>query len=76
MTALEARFGIAVRNAREAQGWSQEQLAEAADLNRSYLGEIERGQVCPSLATIGKLATAFGWRPSQLVSRCEEHSAA
>ena len=43
MTTLVKGFGIAVRQSREAQGWSQERLAEQSDLNRSYVGEIERG---------------------------------
>lgn len=39
---LRQRFGQVVRMTREDRGWSQEQLAGRADLNRSYLGEIER----------------------------------
>ena len=75
MSLLETRFGHAVREAREKRGWSQERLAEVADLNRSYLGEIERGLVTPSLATIGKLAFALGLAPSALISRCEKSAA-
>ena len=67
------RFGKAVKEFRAAQGWSQEQLAGRADLNRSYLGEIERGSAMPSLATVVKLATALGVSPSALV-RSEEHT--
>jgi transcriptional regulator with XRE-family HTH domain len=48
-----------VRRLREAQGWSQERLAEHADLNRSYIGEIERGVVIASLLTVEKLAGAL-----------------
>ena len=33
MTTLVKGFGIAVRQSREAQGWSQERLAEQSDLN-------------------------------------------
>ena len=71
MRPLEKRFGHVVREARSERGWSQEQLAEAADLNRSYLGEIERGQVVPSILTAAKLAQALETRLSMLVSRCE-----
>ena len=45
MTPAIERFGGAVRRLREGHGWSQELLAEKADLNRSYLGEVERGCV-------------------------------
>jgi ribosome-binding protein aMBF1 (putative translation factor) len=54
MTALVESFGIAVRQLREAQGWSQEGLAERSDLNRSYVGEIERGSVIASMVTVAR----------------------
>ncbi|PLZ03867.1 XRE family transcriptional regulator [Burkholderia sp. WAC0059] len=60
MSALVRNFGVAVRQLREAHAWSQEQLAEYAGLNRSYVGEIERGTAIASLVTLGKLAEAFG----------------
>ena len=41
---LPQRFGRVVRRTREDHCWSQEQLAGRADLNRSYLGEIERAE--------------------------------
>jgi len=44
MSQLPNHFGLALRNLREQKGWSQEALAEHADLNRSYVGELERGQ--------------------------------
>lgn len=71
MSTLELHFGQAVRAARNTRGWSQEELAEIANLNRSYLGEIERGVVTPSLATIGKIAAALQLRPSVLISQSE-----
>jgi transcriptional regulator with XRE-family HTH domain len=75
MSQLEKQFGQAVRAAREQKGWSQELLAEAANLNRSYLGEIERGLVTPSLATISKLAAGLGIAPSALISLSETAAA-
>ncbi|HEX3138704.1 MAG TPA: helix-turn-helix transcriptional regulator [Rhizobacter sp.] len=65
------RFGIVVRRLREARGWSQERLAGHADLNRSYMGEIERATVMPSLATAAKLAQALEVPLSHLISQCE-----
>jgi XRE family transcriptional regulator, regulator of sulfur utilization len=57
---LVRNFGAAVRHLRELQGWSQEQLAEHAGLNRSYVGEIERGSAIASIVTVDKLARALG----------------
>ncbi|MBB5415089.1 transcriptional regulator with XRE-family HTH domain [Paraburkholderia atlantica] len=59
MSGLVREFGAAVRRIRETYGWSQEQLAEYAELNRSYVGEIERGAAIASIVTVDKLARAF-----------------
>ena len=64
-------FGITVRQLRETRQWSQEQLAEVADLNRSYVGEIERGRVVASILTIEKIAKAFGVPSSRLLEQSE-----
>jgi transcriptional regulator with XRE-family HTH domain len=69
--APSARFGRVVRELRESRGWSQEYLAGQASLNRSYMGEIERSSVMPSLATAEKLARALDVALSVLISRCE-----
>ena len=71
MTTTSKRFGRVVREARESRGWSQEQLAGQASLNRSYMGEIERSVAMPSLATAEKLAGALDVALSELISRCE-----
>ncbi|MFT4047646.1 MAG: helix-turn-helix transcriptional regulator [Solimonas sp.] len=73
--AIHKAFGRVVRRTRELRGWSQETLAEAADLNRSYLGEVERGLVSPSLATIFKLAGALDHTPSSLFGALEKDAA-
>ena len=70
------RFGPVIRELRESRGWSQEQLAGQASLNRSYMGEIERSVAMPSLATAEKLAHALDVALSELISRCERHAAA
>jgi XRE family transcriptional regulator, regulator of sulfur utilization len=59
MSEFVRSFGAVVRSLREARAWSQEQLAEHAGLNRSYVGEIERGVAIASIVTVDKLARAF-----------------
>ena len=71
MSNVSERFAIVVRQLREARGWSQERLAHRAQLNRSYMGEIERATAMPSLAIAGKLALALEVPLSELISRCE-----
>ncbi|CAN7775129.1 helix-turn-helix transcriptional regulator [Variovorax sp. LjRoot84] len=65
-------FGVVVRQLREAQGWSQERLAERSSLNRSYVGEIERGSVIASIVTAQKLAHSLGIHSAALFAHCEE----
>jgi transcriptional regulator with XRE-family HTH domain len=72
MKQLSDQFGGVVRRSRETNGWSQEVLAERAGLNRSYLGEIERGSAVPSLMTIAKIAHALEVRLSTLIAHCEQ----
>jgi len=61
------RFGAVVRELRERQGWTQEDLAERADMNASYLGFVERGDNVPTLTIIIQLADGLGVRPEDLV---------
>jgi transcriptional regulator with XRE-family HTH domain len=65
------QFSMVLRQLREERGWSQEQLAGRADLNRSYLGEVERGSAVPSIVTVSKLARALEIRMSSMIARCE-----
>jgi transcriptional regulator with XRE-family HTH domain len=71
MSLIAEHFGLAVRQLRERRGWSQEELAGRADLNRSYVGELERGQAIASLVTLDKLALALGVSPTTLLARAE-----
>ena len=53
------RFGATVRTRREAQKLSQEKLAELADLDRTYIGGIERGERNLGLLNIVRVAKAL-----------------
>lgn len=66
-------FGRIIKNLREERGISQEILADRADLNRSYVGEVERGTAMPSLSTITKLARALNLSAADLLARYESH---
>jgi transcriptional regulator with XRE-family HTH domain len=71
MDQIVSSFGTAVRHLREQRSWSQETLAEHANLNRSYIGELERGQAIPSLLTLKKLSSALGVTLSNLLVHAE-----
>lgn len=55
----QALFGSRIRSIRETAGLSRETVAERADINPNYLGEIERGEKWPSLEVIERLASAL-----------------
>jgi transcriptional regulator with XRE-family HTH domain len=73
---ISISFGRIVKNIREERGISQEILADRADLNRSYVGEVERGTAMPSLSTITKLARALNLSAADLLTRYENYEKA
>ncbi|WP_428685726.1 helix-turn-helix domain-containing protein [Sphingopyxis sp.] len=46
-------LGVNVRHQRKLKGITQEQLAAAADMERSYISDLERGTRNPSVAALG-----------------------
>jgi len=65
-------FGEVLRELRLAKGLTQDQLAEAADTERSHISSIERAERGPSLPTILALAAALQIEAGDLVSRVEK----
>lgn len=57
--AVKAAFGQRVRELRTKKGLSQEGLALACDLDRTYIGGVERGERNVSLVNIKKIADAL-----------------
>ena len=60
--------GTNVRRLRVAQKLTQEQLAHDAEIDLTYLGGIERGRRNPSIEVLGRLASALGTHPRDLVN--------
>ena len=71
-SSAHAAFGEAIRQMRGELGLSQEALAEACDLDRTYISGIERGSRNPSLTNILKIAAALSARPADLLLRTED----
>jgi ribosome-binding protein aMBF1 (putative translation factor) len=69
---IQALFGSRIRSIREGANFSREVVAEKADINANYLGEIERGEKWPSLdgdPSSGRSTTSFAVRISRIRKR-------
>lgn len=68
---LEHEFGRRVRERRLELGMSQEDLAHACGLHRTYIGSVERGRRNISLVNIVRIADALGVDPGRLLWHIE-----
>jgi transcriptional regulator with XRE-family HTH domain len=57
---VKIAFGQKVRDIRLKKSLSQEGLAEKCELDRSYIGGVERGERNVSLVNISRIANALG----------------
>lgn len=68
---LEEVFGNVLRTLRNERGLSQEALAHEADLDRTFISMLERGQRLPSIATLLAVARPLGLIGAELMARTE-----
>lgn len=61
------RFGERVRELRKEQGYSQENFAYACELDRTYVGGIERGERNVALRNIERIAATLGISVAELM---------
>lgn len=64
---VQKTFGERVRTLRKGKGLSQEALALTCNLDRTYIGGVERGERNISLLNIHKVAAALGISPRELL---------
>lgn len=60
-----------MREARQRKGMSQEQLAEAAGLDRSFVSLVERGIQSPNLVVLLEIARVLDVSASELIASVE-----
>lgn len=66
---IREAFARNLRQIRHKKGLSQEALADAADIDRTYVSALERGVYSPSITIVDKLAAALGVEPEALMQR-------
>lgn len=64
-------LGEAIRRVRLSMGISQEKLALMAEVDRSYVGRVERGDNNVAILTLARLAQALGLSMTQLMQEAQ-----
>ena len=65
-------FARNLRAVRQARGLSQEELADQAELDRTYISSLERGRYYASLKSIAKIAKVLELEPAELLAKDED----
>lgn len=66
--------GRVIQNFREEKGLSQEVVSSFADIGRTHLSAIERGERRPTLETFYRIAYALKIKPSDLMRAIEDEN--
>ncbi|MBI3377773.1 MAG: helix-turn-helix transcriptional regulator [Nitrospirae bacterium] len=66
---IPIELGKRIRTLRKLRGLTQEELGEKSGISYKFIGEIERGEVNPSLNSLIQIAKALGIH----VSECFPH---
>ncbi|WP_028611900.1 helix-turn-helix domain-containing protein [Paenibacillus harenae] len=68
MSGIAGLIGENIRQLRKKRGLSQEQLALRAEINASYMGQVERGEKNPTIDVLSKIAFALQTPIEQIVN--------
>ena len=71
---FKVAFGRAVRRFRLSRKFSQEELADLADIHRTYIGDVERGTRNISLVNMSRIAHALEVPLSRIISDMEQNA--
>jgi transcriptional regulator with XRE-family HTH domain len=66
---LRAVFAVNLRKARRTARLSQEELADKAEVDRTYVSALERSKYSATVDMIERLADALAVEPSELLQR-------
>ncbi|RKN04940.1 helix-turn-helix domain-containing protein [Streptomyces radicis] len=70
---IEARLAGRLAQLRGEFGWSLDELAGRTGVSRSTLSRLERGEMSPTAALLGRLCGAYGRTMSRLLAEIEAH---
>jgi transcriptional regulator with XRE-family HTH domain len=67
-TDTRQKLAFIIRDQRRSAGWFQEEFAEKAQIDRTYVSQIERGVANPSLSVLCKIADVFEMQLTELLN--------
>ena len=70
-SAIEGRIALRLMRLRNERGWSLEALSARTGISRATLSRLERSELSPTAAMLGRLCTVFGWTLSRLMTEAE-----
>ena len=68
---IERRIAQRRARLRAERGWSLDALGERTGISRATLSRLERSELSPTAAMLGKLCTVYGWTLSRLMAEAE-----
>ena len=68
---IETRIARRLARLRAERKWSLEALAEQTGISRATLSRLERAELSPTAAMLGKLCTVYGWTLSRFMAEAE-----
>lgn len=71
---IERVFGSVLKEMRNHRKISQSELANLAELDRTYISLLERGLRQPTIETVFKLAEALNMKASLLIQKMEAYN--
>lgn len=70
-TSVAARLAARLGELRTERGWSLDELSRRSGVSRSTLSRLERGELSPTAAQLGRLCTVYGRTMSRLLTEVE-----
>jgi transcriptional regulator with XRE-family HTH domain len=68
---VERRIAQRLARLRAERGWSLDALAERTGISRATLSRLERSELSPTAAMLGKLCTVYGWTLARFMAEAE-----
>src|SRR5689334_23576818 len=74
-SSVDRRVAGRLASLRAEKGWSLDNLAERTGISRATLSRIERCELSPTAAMLGRICSVYGWTLSRLIADAETSSA-